>query len=134
LVFSEFLAIESEISFLRLLLDLDLNPFEVFGCIEVSFLSKEGLTLFLSEVSFDDLCEDVWLKTKLACLQQDSSVPVRSRRYHRLLDSVFLEGFRNAWENCKDHGYIALSGFAGWFFCFEFSRQMRWAVEHHDND
>jgi hypothetical protein len=47
---------------LRLLLDLEVNRFEFFSIFEVSFLSSEGLALFIKELSFDDLTEAIWMK------------------------------------------------------------------------
>jgi hypothetical protein len=45
---SDFLSVESEDCLLRLLLNLDLNRSEFFGCIEVSFLSMDGKGQFVS--------------------------------------------------------------------------------------
>jgi hypothetical protein len=59
LLSSDCLAVESEDCLLRLLLDLHSNRIDFFGYIEVSFLSMEGLALFLAEVTFDDLCEAI---------------------------------------------------------------------------
>jgi hypothetical protein len=92
LLSSECLAVENEDSLLRLLLDLEWNRREFLGYIEISFLSKEGLTLFVGEVSFEDLCEDIWLKV-ISCLRGDSSDDLRARRYRALprrTDSIIL--------------------------------------------
>jgi hypothetical protein len=89
LLSSECLAVESEDSLLRLLLDLELNRSEFLGYIEISFLSKEGLTLFVDEVSFEDLCEDIWLKV-ISHLRGDSSDDLRVRRYPLRVDSLIL--------------------------------------------
>jgi hypothetical protein len=65
-----------------------LNRCEFLGYIEVSFLLKEGLTLFAGEVSFDDLCEDIWLKV-ISFLRGDSSDDLRARRYrHRAFSTI----------------------------------------------
>jgi hypothetical protein len=89
LLSSERLVVESEDALLRLLVALDVNRSDFFGHIEVSFLSMEGLSLFLSEVHFDDLCEDIWLRV-VCRLKGDRSDEVRRRRYRLLLDSSIL--------------------------------------------
>jgi hypothetical protein len=55
LLCSESLAIKSEDSLLELLVELRVNRSDFFGCIEISFLSTEGLAHFLDELSFDAL-------------------------------------------------------------------------------
>jgi hypothetical protein len=89
LLSSECLVVESEDALLRLLVALDVNRSDFFGHIEVSFLSMEGLALFLSEVHFDDLCEDIWLRV-VCRLKGDCSDEVRRRRYRLLLESSIL--------------------------------------------
>jgi hypothetical protein len=90
LLSSERLVVESEDALLRLLVALDVNRSEFFGHIEVSFLSMEGLSLFLSKVKFDDLCEEIW--SQVICrLKGDASPELRRRRYHLLLESFILQ-------------------------------------------
>jgi hypothetical protein len=84
------LTLESEDSFLRLLLALDLNRTEFFGYIEISLLSMEGLQLFLDEVKFDDLCENIWLKV-ISRLKGDSSKELRKQRYCFFAESEILD-------------------------------------------
>jgi hypothetical protein len=77
---SDCLALENEDTLLKLLIDLDLNRSEFFKSLEVSFLSMQSLALFLAEVSFDDLCEEIWLKV-ISRLKQDSLADLRKRRH-----------------------------------------------------
>jgi hypothetical protein len=72
-----------------LLLDLDLNRSEFLQYVEVSFLSMEGLTLFLSEVTFEDLCEEIWVKV-ISRLKGDSLDELKLRRCLERRDSMIL--------------------------------------------
>jgi hypothetical protein len=89
LLSSERLVVENEDALLRLLIGLDVNRCDFFGHIEVSFLSMEGLSLFLSEVQFEDLCDNIWLRV-ICRLKGDYSDEVRRRRYRPLHDSSIL--------------------------------------------
>jgi hypothetical protein len=89
LLSSDCLVLESEESLLQLLLDLAVNRSEFLQYIEISLLSEEGLTLFLSAVSFDDLSEGLWLKV-ISRLKADSSDEPRVHRYRRRVDSTIL--------------------------------------------
>jgi hypothetical protein len=60
LLSSDCLAVEREESLWRLLLDLEVNRSAFLRYIEVSFLSKDGITLFLGEGSFEEFVQDIW--------------------------------------------------------------------------
>jgi hypothetical protein len=59
---SRSLSIESEDWLLRLLLDLGVERSEFFSCVELEFLTRDGLALFVDNMEFDDLTEGIWLK------------------------------------------------------------------------
>jgi hypothetical protein len=89
LLSSDSLLIESEDSLLRLLLTLGADRGDFFSYIEVPFLSAEGLSLFLSQLNFNDLSEALWLKI-LPRLQGISPSRRGLRRYRKSLDSLIL--------------------------------------------
>jgi hypothetical protein len=107
LLSSDCLVVESEDALLRLLLDLDVNRCDFFGYIEVSFLSMEGLGIFLREVTFDDLCESIW--SKVVCrLKGESSDELRARRYRRLLESAILPRIPRCLEDFEEKRWTLL--------------------------
>jgi hypothetical protein len=122
---SNFLSVESEDCLLRLLLDLDLNRSEFFGCIEVSFLSMDGLKLFLEAVCFDDVCEDIWLKV-VSRLKGDWDCldELRARRYPFWFESLILRTIPRCLHEIVRNRWI----------CIDFAREMRRAFAHCDND
>jgi hypothetical protein len=89
LLSSDSLAVESEDALLRVLIDLDVNRSDFFQYIEISFLSLEGLKLYLKEITFEDLCEGIWLKV-ISRLKGDSLDQLRARRLPFSVDSLIL--------------------------------------------
>jgi hypothetical protein len=89
LLSSKSLLIESEDSLLRFLLDLGVDRHDFFGYIELSFLSSSGLSLFVDELSFDDLSKGIWDKIH-SHLKGIHPSDIESRRYAKLVDSQIL--------------------------------------------
>jgi hypothetical protein len=107
LLSSESLAVKSEDSLLRLLIAMDLNRSDFFGYIELAFLSKEGIALFLAEVRFDDLCEDIWLKI-ISRLNEDSPNGIRARRYFLSFESAILPNIPQCLREFQEKRWVLL--------------------------
>jgi hypothetical protein len=81
--------IRNEDWLLQLLLDLNVDRFDFFCHIELSFLSSSGLSLFLDEMSFDCISEVIW-KQVISHLKGNSPTSHESRRHLKLFDSLIL--------------------------------------------
>jgi hypothetical protein len=92
LLSSPLLTIESEDCLIRLLLGLELgvDRSEFLGQIEISLLSKEGLSLFLDEISLDEVSETIWQKIVFH-LKGLSPAARLLRRSHPFPESFILQ-------------------------------------------
>jgi hypothetical protein len=76
------LQIDTEDSLLESLIGLGCDYYEFWSYIEVNLLTKEGLSLFVSTLPFDELRLDIWSKV-INCLTgiSDSNHPRRNHRH-----------------------------------------------------
>jgi hypothetical protein len=76
------LELESEDAFVRILIELGTDYFEFFDYVEVNYLTKEGISLFLDQLTFDDLTQSIWTKL-VDRLKQSNGQSLESKRHYR---------------------------------------------------
>jgi hypothetical protein len=86
IVSSPSLELESEDDFVRILIEHGKDYLEFFDYIEVNYLTKEYITLFLDQLTFDDLTQSIWTKL-VDRLKRSKGQSLRSNRYHRSIES-----------------------------------------------
>jgi hypothetical protein len=127
LLSSENLRVESEDSLLRLLLevevevDVEVDRSEFLCHIEVSFLSSDGLSLFLHELTFEDLTESIWAKIVIHLKgdgDQAKAKEMRQRRFVSPSTSVIVSGIPSILKDLESKEWTLLyrgsrDGFSG---------------------
>jgi hypothetical protein len=89
LLSSRSLRLESEDHFLRFLIELGSDYFELFHYIEPIFLTPDGISLFGTSLPFDYVTEDVWHKLFVR-IENKPDETIRIRRFLGSMTSVKL--------------------------------------------
>jgi hypothetical protein len=110
---SPFLRIENEDGLLRLLLDIGVDPSVFASCIEIDFLSGAGLALFVEQLSFDELTEQIWAKLVAhlrAAAPAIKAPAVEAQRFSRgpTLDSVIVQDVPQILNEFKAKRWVLL--------------------------
>jgi hypothetical protein len=93
LLSSSSLSLENEDCLLRLLLDLDVDRSEFLCHIEIAFLSSDGLSLLLDNLTLDELSSEIWEKI-IARLKGIVDSDLQTRRYRKQSSiSLILDEF-----------------------------------------
>jgi hypothetical protein len=97
---SPLLRIESEDQLLQKLIDLGEAYMELWGCIEVRFLSANSLSIFSKRLTFNFVTETVWKKV-LHCLNKVSDKELLERRFCGWGRSEILSDFPSIFDKFR---------------------------------
>jgi hypothetical protein len=86
---SRSLELESEDDFVKILIELGRDYLEFFDYVEVNYLTQEGISLFLDELTFDDLTGTIWTKL-VSRLKESKGQSLKGKRYHRRIESTII--------------------------------------------
>jgi hypothetical protein len=100
---SSSLELENEDEFVRVLIELGNDELTFLNYVEVNYLTKEGISVFLDQLTFDDLTPSIWMKP-VDRLKHSMGDILRSDRYHRGIESMIIShypGIVNEFEDQK---------------------------------
>jgi hypothetical protein len=97
---SPLLQIETEDELLQKLIDLGDDHFDLWGCVEVRFLSPESLSVFTDKLTFNFVTEAVW-ESAVRCLNQKTDEKLSERRFFSWGRSNILTDFPSIFDKFR---------------------------------